>query len=145
MVSFAVTGARRWIRLPGPAALKAFAADPSPAPDDGELHVVEASGGPLEPLGPGVHTTLAAVLAWTGDTGVPPATPGTAAAIAEVQGSRRSAFSRDLRALLSDAAASGLIGLHQAAALSRATSLALLGTGPAGRRRDDQGTRILGG
>jgi ornithine cyclodeaminase/alanine dehydrogenase-like protein (mu-crystallin family) len=143
VVSFRVAGAPRWLRLPGPVGLKAFAAEPIPAPDDGEIHVTYASASPLEPLRPGVHTTIAVVRAWSGD-GLPPAVAGTAAERSEREGTRRSAFSRELTTLLRQAAAGGLIARHQAAALSRAARLAMVGTGPAGRRRDSQETRILG-
>lgn len=143
VVSFSVAGARRWIRLPGPAALRRFAAEPDPEPDGGEIHVAAASAGPLEPLGRGVHTTLDAVLGWSGD-GLPPPVEGTAAERAEEEGTVRNAFSRDLTALLRQAAAGGVIGHSQAAALSRAARLATFGVGPAGPRSDSQETRILG-
>ena len=144
VVSFSVAGARRWIRLPGPAALRRFAAEPDPEPDGGEIHVVAASTGPLEPLGPGVHTTLDAVLGWSGEDGLAPPVAGTAAERTEAEGTIRNAFSRDLTALLRQAAAGGVIDRGQAAALSRAARLATFGVGPAGRRTDGQETRILG-
>ena len=142
LLSYEIEGHGTFIRAADREEVRRTIEAPAFRADGDALHV--ATFTPTRPLEParGVHTTIEAIRAWTqGDLPIEVETSHLAER--EAKPGRRNAFLRTMRRTLAAGVSEGVLDLAQAAAIARATTLAVIGVGPAGQRGRSQAFAIL--